>query len=97
MDCSDMAEKRKNFYFNSDGDVNKKNPAYDQVQKQLDATGADEGYLVVHYNDGGGTEETKVVPVPRDQGRINQLLERENDKDDLVSRFSSLNVGNNKY
>ncbi|KAF6037006.1 hypothetical protein EB796_004681 [Bugula neritina] len=94
---SDMAEKRKNFYFNSDGDVNKKNPAYDQVQKQIDATGADEGYLVVYYNDDEGTEETKVVPVLRDQDRINQLLEREKDKDDLVSQFSSLNVADKKY
>ncbi|KAF6017291.1 hypothetical protein EB796_024398 [Bugula neritina] len=95
-----MATKRKPFHLTPEGYVNKKSPSYDQVQKQLDATGKDKGYLVAHYNDNKGKEETKVVTVARDQERINKLLEKEKKKettDDLVSQFSSLNVADKKY
>jgi len=55
---------------------NKSNSAYSQVQKQIHATGKEQGYLVVHYNNGNGKEETVVVPVPRDDERIGELLKK---------------------
>jgi len=94
----DMIEKRNDFYIT----FNIKSDTYDQIQKQIQATERERGYLVVYYNNDNGTEEDIVLEVPKDEERIIELLanwkrlKKRNKKkgektvSDLVSHFSSL-------
>jgi len=65
-----MIEQRDDFHIT----INKKGRAYDQIQKQIQATNKNKGYLVVYYNDDNGTEESVVFPVPKGEKRIKKLL-----------------------
>jgi len=58
---------------------NKSHNAYNQVQELIHAMGKNKGFLAVHYND-NGKKETVVVPVPKDQDRIDKLLMEEKEK-----------------
>ncbi|KAF6017056.1 hypothetical protein EB796_024635 [Bugula neritina] len=81
--------KKSQFYINFT--FNKSHDVYNQIQEQIHATGKEKGYLAVHYNDGNGKHETIIVPVPRDQDRINKLLLEEEEKPiwDIRYLFSS--------
>jgi len=75
---------------------NKSHDVYDQIQKQIHATGKEKGHLAVHYNDDNGKEETIVVSVPKDQDRIDELLKEEEKKEKTEKKTSKISEKKNK-